>query len=931
MNKILIIIYLCLIYSTDCFLFSVIISIYNTEKYLDDSITSILNQTIGFNKIQLILINDGSTDNSENICLKYKKLYEKNIIYIKINHSGVSKARNIGLNYAKGLYINFLDSDDKWDSYAFIYVYLYFKLNKNLDLIGCRIKCFESSDNYHFLDYKFKITRKVNLTEEYDKIHLHVASSFFRRSIIKGNKFDDDIFIGEDARFLTNILLNNPVLGFIRESIYFYRRRADQSSAIQNAQNNYNFYFLTIEKVHQSIMKESIQRYNKIIPFIQFYIVYELLFRIKSNAYKYLNFNDYTEYCHLIEKLLKQIEDKYILEQKIFEHYLLFFVLSKKYGSDKKYDIIMKEDLLIYSNNILIDFKKYNSSIIWNIVEIRNNILHIEGEDRLLLNRNEYFYFCQIGEKKFFPKYFYYPRYNIFTIYGIIRKGRIVSFDIELDLKNEREIQIYLNYKNNNIQILTELNKNAHLPPFNNSYYVKENHIIKYQNNRFIIYPYDFNLEKEFELNYSIELEKQNKEYIIDIRKKYLLSKNNRNKINEIWLINDSKYQAGDNGEYFFRYLNQEKHNNLEFYFVISKNCSDYERLKIFSNILDLNSYEYLDYFFKSDKIITSIAESWVNNPFDDDGKYLCDFYNFKLIYLTNRIINVDIENFQNKIKKNFDLIITPSLKEYKSFIKNKYVFTKKNIALTGLPRFDNLKFVQNKTKSKKIILIFPTLRKYINGVGYLENQEYIQPKIFKNTTYFNFYNDLINDPLLLSKMKDYDYKGLFCLNLKHQELLTLFDKNKFFEIRNNCYEQEILIESSLLVTDFSNLFLDFGYIKKPIIYTHFDYRDYKIHHYYKGFFNYKKDGFGPICYDIKCALKKIISQIENNCKLKKIYLMRIKKYFHYYDELNSERTYLQITEAKKNNNSKNSVMIIFFFFFLIMKKIFNYNIKLVI
>lgn len=928
MNKILIIIYLCLIYSTDCFLFSVIISIYNTGKYLDDSITSIINQTIGFNKIQLILINDGSTDNSENICLKYKNLYEKNIIYIKINHSGVSEARNIGLNYAKGLYVNFLDSDDKWDSYAFIYAYLYFKLNKNINLIGCRIKCFESSDNYHFLDYKFKTTRKVNLIEEYDKIHLSVASSFFRRSVIKGKKFDNGIFIGEDARFLTNILLNDPILGFIRESIYFYRRRADLTSAIQNTQNNYNFYFWTIEKVHQFIMTESIQKYNKIIPFIQFYVAYDLLFRIKSNAYKYLDFNDYIKYCHLIEKVIKQIEDKYILEQKIFEHYLLFFVLSKKYDSYKKNDIIMKKDLLIYSNNILIDFKKYSSSIIWNIVEIRNNILHIEGEDKLLLNRNEYFYFCRIGKKKFFPKYFYYSRYNILTIYGIIRKGRIVSFDIELDLNNEREIQIYLNYKNNNIQILTELNTNAHLPPLNNSYYVKENHIIKYQNNKFIIYPYDFNLEKQLELNYSIELEKQNKEYIIDIRKKYLLSKNNRNKINEIWLINDSKYQAGDNGEYFFRYLNQEKHNNLEFYFVISKNCSDYERLKIFTNILDFNSSKYLDYFFKSDKIITSIAESWVNNPFDDDGKYLCDFYNSKLIYLRNRIINVDIENFQNKIKKNFDLIITPSLKEYKSFIKNKYVFTKINIALTGLPRFDNLKFVQNKTKSKKIILIFPTLRKYINGVGYLENKEYIQPEIFKNTTYFNFYNGLINDPLLLSKMKDYDYKGLFCLLLKHQELLTLFDKNKFFEIRNNCYEQEILIESSLLVTDFSNLFLDFGYIQKPIIYTHFDYHNYKIHHYYKGFFNYKKDGFGPICYDIKCALKTIISQIENNCKLKKIYLMRIKKYFHYHDELNSERTYLQITEEKKNNNSKDSVTIIFFFFFLIMKKLLNYNIK---
>ena len=66
----------------NCFLFSVIIPIYNTGRYLSDSIGSILNQTLGFPKIQLILINDGSIDNSNDICLKYQKQYMKNIIYI---------------------------------------------------------------------------------------------------------------------------------------------------------------------------------------------------------------------------------------------------------------------------------------------------------------------------------------------------------------------------------------------------------------------------------------------------------------------------------------------------------------------------------------------------------------------------------------------------------------------------------------------------------------------------------------------------------------------------------------------------------------------------------------------------------------------------------------------------------------------------------
>ena len=63
-----------------------IIAIYNTGKYLNESITSVINQSIGYKEIQIILVNDGSTDNSEEICLKFKKLYINNIIYLSFNN-----------------------------------------------------------------------------------------------------------------------------------------------------------------------------------------------------------------------------------------------------------------------------------------------------------------------------------------------------------------------------------------------------------------------------------------------------------------------------------------------------------------------------------------------------------------------------------------------------------------------------------------------------------------------------------------------------------------------------------------------------------------------------------------------------------------------------------------------------------------------------
>ena len=121
----------------------IIIAIYNSGRYLDDSIGSLINQTFDFQKIQIILVNDGSVDETEEICLSYKNLYSENIIYIKIDHSGVSRARNIGKKYSSGTYINFLDPDDKWKDNAFKLILRFFENFTDINFVLGRIKFFE--------------------------------------------------------------------------------------------------------------------------------------------------------------------------------------------------------------------------------------------------------------------------------------------------------------------------------------------------------------------------------------------------------------------------------------------------------------------------------------------------------------------------------------------------------------------------------------------------------------------------------------------------------------------------------------------------------------------------------------------------------------------------------------------------------------------
>ena len=459
---------------------------------------------------------------------------------------------------------------------------------------------------------------------------------------------------------------------------------------------------------------------------------------------------------------------------------------------------------MYYSKEIIININKYRNIIIWKNIEVKENKLYLIGIDRFWLSKSKYFYFCIIGNKKFYPKYYHFPNYNIETLFGIFIKGRLIIYEILLDINDKEMINFYISINNKNIKIFPVLEYLNHLPPLHNSYYKTENYIIKNYKNNLYIYR-NKKQEKLFEHKYCVELKKIQKDYLIEFREKFI-NKKNSNKFKgkkQIWLINDNKYKARDNGEYFFRYLRKFNPNNIQYYFIISKNSSDFYRLESLGHVIGFNSSTYINYFLKANKIITSVTDSWVNNPFEDNGRFFCDLYNFDYIYLKNGIIKDDISRFLNRINFNFDLIIASSNKEYKFFLNNNFGYNKNIIDLTGSPKYDNLKRLQKKINKEKIILIYPTWRRYIKGTRNLINHKSIKSENFQNSTYFNFYNDLINNEELLDYMKDNNYIGIFCLHPNFEEQYSLFEQNEIIKIKKICNTQKMLVLSSLLITDY--------------------------------------------------------------------------------------------------------------------------------
>ena len=138
------------------FKFSVVTAVYNVEPYLAEAIESILTQDIGFEEsVEIILVDDGSTDRSGAICDEYQQKFPDNIKVIHKENGGASSARNEGIRHASGRFVSFMDADDKLTPETLSAVYDFFIQSENqIDLVSVPIYYFEKRDTGHKLNYK---------------------------------------------------------------------------------------------------------------------------------------------------------------------------------------------------------------------------------------------------------------------------------------------------------------------------------------------------------------------------------------------------------------------------------------------------------------------------------------------------------------------------------------------------------------------------------------------------------------------------------------------------------------------------------------------------------------------------------------------------------------------------------------------------------
>ena len=874
------------------FKFSVIIPIYKVEEYLEETIESVINQTIGFEEnIQLVLVNDGSPDNSEEICLKYKELYPDNVIYYKQENSGVSVARNKGMELATGEYVNFLDSDDKWSLDAFKIVNRNINKHPNIKIFSCQMQFFDAQISGHPLNYKYYKNKIINILEDYNYPQLSASSLFIKTEIAKKYKFEKEIKFSEDNKYINEILLDETKYMVLKKPIYYYRRRISNLSAIQSSKTNRDWYLVTPKKVYTYLFELSKKKFGRVIEYIQYLVMYDLQWRIKTNiTADILTKEEEKQYIKTISNLLKDINDEIILEQRNLFIEAKVETLNIKYNHNIEKDFQIENRIINYKSNLLLDFEK-NSTIFINVINVNRNEIDIAGQINFLSDLKNYKIYYQINNEKKELKLKESKRNLRNFISGRTITNKEFRFQIkDIKNKNNLKIQFFLEYLGNTIRLTPNYTVYGRLDKKLSLHYCHNNKIIFNKKGAIIIRKDNIKDKIKIEGKYFLQLLKNLRLKQIVYRYTAKLVKLFIKK--EIWLISDRTMVANDNGMHFFKYVVSVNDNTIKPYFVIDKNSEDYTKMKKIGSVLPYNSFKYHILFLVSSKIISSQADGWVINAFGKSHKYYHDMYNFDFVFLQHGITKNDQTRWLNFINKNIKILVTATFPEYQSFLDLDYGYSKEEIKLTGFPRFDNLK-----NEPKKQIAIMPTWRQLLSGKNNDKTGIREYNPVFKESEYFKFYNNLINDKKLLEVMQKKGYTGIFVIHPSHIENYKDFKENDTFKVIHGYADyQKIFKESNLLISDYSSVTFDFAYLYKPVVYTTFDEEEfYKSHIYDKGYFNTKEDGFGPVCENYKSTIETIISSIEKDCILEEKYKKRIQKFFKYNDNNNCQRVYEEI------------------------------------
>lgn len=352
----------------------------------------------------------------------------------------------------------------------------------------------------------------------------------------------------------------------------------------------------------------------------------------------------------------------------------------------------------------------------------------------------------------------------------------------------------------------------------------------------------------------------------------------------DIWVVGERPYKAQDTGYHFFKYM-RESHPERNVFYVIEKNSPEYKNVKELGNILEYKSKEHIFHVLMGTRVIGSHHPDYIYPLRTDEFKKKVKAIK---VFLQHGVIGTkNVVHFYGKQSKSFytDLFLVSSDFE-KQIIINDFGYLPSEVKVTGLSRFDRL--LEKDTPVKRQLLIIPTWREWL-----------VNDDLFLESEYFQRYKSLINNRRLQLIAKQNGLEIIFCLHPNMQKFTHFFEKGSVKIISQGEVDvQDLLKESSIMITDYSSVAFDFSFLHKPILYYQFD-RDRYIGKQ-GSHLDLDADLPGDIIYEEDEIIQHVIDYAQQDFKMTHENKLKADKFLKYRDGHSSERIFRAVESAVK-------------------------------
>lgn len=876
---------------------SLIIPIYNMEKYLKGCLDSVVAQTIDKSLIEVLLISDGSKDSSIDIMKEYAAKYPYMKIFEKENE-GLSMTRNYGIERAQGKYLMYLDSDDTLSANTLELVTDFFDDHYDeIDLVvydEIPVINGEEGDPH----YRYTVFDGAGVYDLNDFQYAYVSQT--RINVCVKNEGDNNVlfdfdrtFRQEDQKYCTQVLQRKMRIGYCPGAIYYYLHQPE--SIVRTF-----FYAYYIFESSMKFWEEIFAYYgeNKVPYYIQALYLNDVNWKTQADILLPYHYppEQFEEAKGRVLKLLNKVDDVVILNHPALDRFQKhYFITSKsnneiKISYENSYITVFNHDEPIIEKGrfkILVNRFKFKGDKLSIVGILESTVLDYIDQPELIMYRRP-----SAPDGEIVPLRFSSYSYH---------KAKAISvnkyfFDIVVDAADLERFSFSVKVNDRYYKCKCRFNNNLGFGKAPKTDDVPLKTLIRA--GRKITYT------KTGSIDITKLSPAEEKKALTKLRRKgmlrhpdFCLLRNQaiRYKKKRIWLYYDCKGVFKDNAYY------QIEHDiniadGIDRYYILNEETFSEEAKKypeaIRNKMVQFGSRKHKALFLAAEKIVTAYIERSNYNPFTtaEEYKRLLDLFDLPDIYYLQHGVLHAHAPWKYSADRNFVKKEIISTRFEEQNLNTNYCFSDERLAKTGMPRYD---FIDSDQKKGNRVLFAPSWRKYLiaqQGPEWIPTESKFLGSLFYKETQAFLESDELRK--LLEEHDSYlDFK-----------LHPIFECYKhLYSISNPrvCISSKKISETdySVFVTDFSSFAFDFAYLNTPIIYFMPDLELFKAGmNYYRQLDMPLEDGLGPLTTtgdEALDVLGKLLAGDPQGEFAK--YQEKMENLFFYKDNKQRERIYREI------------------------------------